>query len=206
LLSLRYPRRYFSTTHGVAQRRFSGYLQVNTYGYVHQHLRCQSASAACKLRQVVIGTLQAIAPCTCIEALMRRILLFAMVYYKARGVPCGFRTCIGWLALDRLLMVVSAAEFTIHGDINNSTSQIRQASSSSPHRIRSSPTTREELLTYYSTRNEICQRCYRLAFSEDRNCSHPSQFWTCSNARFEQAPASQTRRFLFSTPSRNPFI
>jgi hypothetical protein len=49
-----------------------------------------------------------------------------MVDYKARGVPCGFRTCIRWLALDRLLMI-SAAEFTIHGDINIATSQIRQA-------------------------------------------------------------------------------
>ena len=62
-----------------------------------------SASAACKMRQVVIGTLQAIAPCTCIDAVLRRILLFDEMYYKARGVPCTFRTCIGWRALDRLL-------------------------------------------------------------------------------------------------------
>jgi hypothetical protein len=40
-----------------------------------------------------------------------------MVYYKTRGVPCGFRTCIRWRALDRLL-IFSAADFTIHGDIN----------------------------------------------------------------------------------------
>ena len=84
-----------------AQCRFSGYLQVNILSSTMPI--SNSASAACKMRQVVIGTLQAIAPCTCIDAVLRRILLFDEMYYKARGVPCTFRTCIGWRALDRLL-------------------------------------------------------------------------------------------------------
>jgi hypothetical protein len=76
-----------------------------------------------------------IAPCTCIDALLRRILLFDMVYCKARGVPCVFRTCIRWRALDRLLMI-SAAEsrFTATSTLLHN----RQASS--PRRIQSSPT------------------------------------------------------------------
>jgi hypothetical protein len=50
LLSLRYPRRYFSTTHGVAHADFPAICKS-----IYVHPRCQSASAACRLRQAVIG-------------------------------------------------------------------------------------------------------------------------------------------------------
>jgi hypothetical protein len=195
LLSLRYPRRYSQQPMASLKADFPAICRS-----IYFHLRCQSASAACKLRQVVIGGLQAIAPCTCIDALLGKILLCDMVYYKARSVPCVFRTCMRWRALDRLLMI-SAAESRFTA---TSTLQNRQASS--PRRIQSSPT--------------YC-KSYKLSTVQHMRYAHDILAWhiakienaridRCSgragSARFEQAPVSQTRRCVFSTPSRNPFI
>lgn len=123
LLSLRYPRRYSQQPMASLNADFPP-----IYRLIYLHLRCQSASAACKLSRVMMVTLQAIAPCTCIDALLQRISLFHMVYYKARGVPCVFRTCIEWRALNRLLMVsATESRFTATSAVHT-----RQASSPRP--------------------------------------------------------------------------
>ena len=87
-----------SNNHGVAQYRFSGYLQVNMFSSTMPI--SSSASAACKRRQVVIGTLQSIAPRTCIDALLRRILLFDEVVLQGERRSLYFSylhrvACIG---------------------------------------------------------------------------------------------------------------